>query len=328
MDNNGLSEDEKTFAERLSRVIQKGNCLLWIGEGLSRCSGLDSWQWKDVVKNLCDFCGVKWPLETDKSGEPNFLKELSEKCRNKNPKRYCDFLNEKFGKKNGLVSEAKSIIKDLDFSGLLTTNFDVIYDYPESIIYSYPDLPIHKMESFKNKKQHPTPGSSPSSTFPVFHIHGRICEDDPLTQKKINIVFAKSDYDTAYGGFGICRAFLFVIFLYYDIIFLGTSFRETEILEIYENAAIHRKRLKSHEGKQMNVSHSIVRPESTSEKFPQEETKKRYEDMGMGTLIYRKPDNTSDEVFFSKFLGKIFETIKGKSHIPKVVPSWEEDKNV
>ena len=75
----------------LSELVHAGRCVAFIGSGLSMGEYIS---WGNLVKQLCDACGV----DKDANNVDVDLLELAEQAKNASPGEYHRVLSEEFGK--------------------------------------------------------------------------------------------------------------------------------------------------------------------------------------------------------------------------------------
>ncbi len=209
------AQNEKVV--KLSRYITPSRCVAFIGSGLSR--GIyDSWV--DLVKNLCDKCGVEPEAPITKISKPMDLLKAAEAAREANERAYCEYLGQHFGRIHK-TNPLYDLLMRCQFKSYLTLNFDPLLAYesrkPEhncNKVMKYPDLDRENI----GKKT-------------IFYLHGLIDENE--TPNANSIVLTDSDFREAYGDNSSLLNFLIPTFVKDQILFIGCGLREYVFQEVF-----------------------------------------------------------------------------------------------
>lgn len=203
------------IAARLLQVVNRGNCIAWIGSGLSIPAGYPSWE--KLIGMLCTACGITREAQPN----PADLLTIADACKAANCKAYEEVLASKFGKTIVRTRRAYSQITKLSFKGYVTTNYDpLLLDVlgPNSEYSRYPSLSPEYL----------------GAPFPhAFYIHGlaRNTADEACGE---NLVLSTSEFEQAYQGIGTAKLLLNSVLNYHDVIFFGCTLREPEFNEVFD----------------------------------------------------------------------------------------------
>ena len=202
---------------KLMPMIEDGNCIVWVGSGLSK--NADYPDWKETVKELCDKCEV---ISLSKSEEESSEKliDKAEECKKAEINVYHNTLANLFGRQPIITRFAYQSLMKLPFKAYVTTNFDSLLSEAGEIegnekVYSYPRFP-------------PELGNS----HPIVYVHGHARQNNRATGK--NLILARSDFDEAYNTIGIVKNFIVHIFTHYPLLFLGCSLTEPVMYEVFQ----------------------------------------------------------------------------------------------
>lgn len=202
------------IAKSIDAILKKGNCILWLGSGLSLCAYPT---WVQTIQKLCKQCKVS-PLNENEEKSTKALMGKADECKNKNLDQYQQTLANSYGKTVGNTREAYHTIMKLPFRGYITTNYDPLlssvagHENNNIKLYPYPDLPVWELKS------------NPPS---VFYIHGIARIDNMPTGKYL--VLSTSEFNEAYEKEGIVSSFLVQLFTYYSVLFVGCQLTEPGI---------------------------------------------------------------------------------------------------
>ncbi len=219
------------IAEKLwIEIVSTGNCVAWVGSGLS------------------DGCYVKIPALIDyliEKCEPknyeNLLKqekyfEIAELCKNNNEELYKNCLADKYGFIAPLNRPEYNNLVSTKFQSFVTTNFDpLLAEACDNHDLTVHYLPIIESKYIVLKRS--------------FYIHGLALVNDTPTAE--NLVLATSEFETAYNrDGGPTWQFVLNLLTEHNLLFMGCALTEPEINECF-NAMIriqaYRKE-KYHEG--------------------------------------------------------------------------------
>jgi len=199
-------------------LIEKGNCVAWVGSGLSKVVGYLGWP--ETINELCSACGVQ-ELTSSEEESPDKLIDKAEDCKQANLKAYEETLASLFGKQVVQTRQAFHLLMALPFKGYVTTNLDPLLSATGDVhgcnaLLSYPYLPITMLEK---------------ATRPIFYIHGLARQGNQATGG--NLVLAHSDFAKAYQDPGIVMNFLTSMLIDYPVVFLNCSLAEPDMYDTF-----------------------------------------------------------------------------------------------
>ncbi|MDY6839428.1 MAG: SIR2 family protein [Thermodesulfobacteriota bacterium] len=218
-----LSLDDLTrLSVKLWPIIKNGNCVAWVGAGLSEVADYPGWQ--ETVRHLCKACQVT-PLPPEHYPSADELMDKADECKQANLTAYNTSLGQLFGGPVVTTRRAFHLLMKLPFRAYVTTNFDPLLDdaagaHGKRTVCTYPALPIPIIER--------NPGS-------IFHLHGLARQNN--MPRGEGLVLSTSEYDLAYGNTGPVADFLTQLLLYYDVLFIGCSLAEPAMYEAF--ARVH-----------------------------------------------------------------------------------------
>ena len=213
-----MNEPELNKAvSKLLPMIENGNCIVWVGSGLSKSAEYPDW--KETVRELCDKCGVTL-LSKSEEELPDKLIDKAEECKKADINAYHNTLANLFGGRPVNTRFAYQSLMKLPFKAYVTTNFDPLLSEAGAIegydkLYSYPIFP-------------PELGNSHS----IVYVHGHARQNNQATGE--NLILARSDFDEAYKDIGIAKDFVVNIFTHYPLLFLGCSLTEPVMYEVFQ----------------------------------------------------------------------------------------------
>lgn len=201
------------IAETVGGLVSDGNCVVWIGSGLSVVAEYPTW--RELIEDLCTRCKVA-PLSDTDAGKAHALIEKAQECKNADDAEYYSVLNDCYSGIKAPTRVALTLLMGLDFRAFITTNFDPLLrlaGHPSGRgFYSYPNLPAAKLDE------------DPAG---MFYIHGQAGEGTPPGSK---LVLSAQEFEEAYNG--PTSWFLTSLFVSYDIVFVGAELAEPEVGEI------------------------------------------------------------------------------------------------
>ena len=201
------------IAEELLKAVSGGDCIAWVGSGLS---ALAYRGWNQAIIELSDECGVGRLASAYPSADE--LIDKAEECKIANRATYEATLARLYG---GNVVETRLAYQWLvkaPFKAYVTTNFDPLLSESAAVfghtsVFRYPLL-----ESVEIGR----------CTKPMFYVHGHARPGGiPSGQ---DLVLARSEFKEAYEE-GLVSLFLKSILLSYPIVFFGCRLSEPEIQE-------------------------------------------------------------------------------------------------
>lgn len=268
---NGISPIP-SVPQSIKDAINRDNLAVFIGAGVSRLVGCDSWG--DLARNLINRC--------HKQGIINFKEKetLSQIPDHKKTITICYHLfhnNHLAGifyeemsaaLKEGSFDDAPQLYKDIyKLRGLfLTTNADTHFDW----LFREPNR-LFRLVDFD--------ASSVDKTN-LYHIHGSIRDKDSL-------VFTVSEYLSRYNNPGF-REFLDRIFREYTVLFLGYGVSEFEIMDFILQ---RNPRPSKSDGRREAPRHYILSPFYRGEDNILAYEQTYYRDIGINVLGYEKDTN-------------------------------------
>jgi hypothetical protein len=104
----------------LLKAISGGDCIAWIGSGLSKLAYPD---WGTTVAALCAACMIQ-PFGASESPSSVQLIDKAEECKGANLNSYETTLGTLFGGNVVETRQAYSWLMKAPFKGYVTTNFD------------------------------------------------------------------------------------------------------------------------------------------------------------------------------------------------------------
>ena len=211
--------------EQLTTAMKSDHCLALIGSGPVE---KDYGTWPKLLKKLNEgMPNVARPQScADDNPDADALKDWAETLYQSDGNKFCNLMADHFTREENFPNVYFSVLK-AKFRAILTTNFD------NQLINSANACNIGS--SFRPMVY---PTIKPEITGSVVHLHGRVrCAEDVS-----RIVFTKSQFTKAYSGpQAPLPSILNLLFLYYHICFIGYSFSETEIQEIFKTAKLNFK---------------------------------------------------------------------------------------
>lgn len=192
-------------------LLESGECVAYLGSGLSSVSFPE---WNQLVKELCEKCGVEFNSNVS-------LPDAAEEALQEDESGYYEHLGQVFDDVGG-INPMYDILLKLPFKCYITANFDVQLahevgrtDPDRYRLMVYPDLNLEKSEDA------------------VYHIHGLI--EEGVTPIRGQIVLARSEFDRAYGKCGPSKTFLIEMFKRNPICFIGCKLEEDPLDDVFKN---------------------------------------------------------------------------------------------
>jgi len=319
-----LSEMElRNLANEVAPLVLKGNCVAWIGSGLSRVAKYP--EWDKTLDHLCDACNVP-RLFREAAEDADRLIDTAEQCFQKDSLAYERTLANLFGHPPVEDRIAFRLLMKIPFKAYVTTNFDPLLsiacgDANGHSLHCYPDLPVMALG-----------GSTPS----VFYIHGLARRDGEACGTQL--VLARGEFERAYDG--IVGSFLLQFLAYCDVIFLGCRLSEPIMKEVFRRVHRIQLQIKESRGNPVMPRRQMLAPvrelevplgsgptPTRRERDNEAEVKedKRFQEMGIDVTRYQPADATRHwEV--EQFLELLQDAVKrarltmSEENIPREAP--------
>jgi len=209
-----MSVDQtEQLAVRLLTMIKPGNCIAWIGSGLSKPAKYPGWV--EIVEKLCRVCNTPYPA-VNGPAEPNQLIDLAEQCKQANCTAYEGTMASEYGKPVVADRRAYFYLAQLPFKAYITTNYDpLLRDAVRAQRGKYCQYPVLHVPQIERDKT-------------AFYIHGlaRDVNNQPCGK---NLVLAKSDFGKAYDDGGATANFIHSVLTTYPLVFIGCSLDEPAV---------------------------------------------------------------------------------------------------
>ena len=203
-------------ADELLRAVNDGRCIAWVGSGISKpLYG----NWPSSITSLCVACGVADFGASTREPTADDLLDKAEECKRTNVAAYESTLAVMYGGEFGKTRIAYERLVRAPFRAYVTTNVDPLLSTAGEVVGSealryYPELPSIDIERCKK---------------PIFYIHGHARPNGIANGH--NLVFARSDFERAYGPSGVVRQFVEQLLTNYPIVFWGCQLQEPGIRE-------------------------------------------------------------------------------------------------
>lgn len=215
------NESVKAVIELIEVLKTEENAVL-IGAGASVESGYRSWE--EFILGNDRKVGLSSLLQDFVPSEAKDYLGIAEKCFLQSPNDYLAFLKKEFGEENITVNAIALLLKRLNLSHYLTTNFD------RCLIDAIPTRSFNSYPIFRENFHEPPV---------VTYLHGRAFkfsseDDDKLNFFLENMILRSSIYKEAYSvtgtGNSLCISFLRQICKKYNLLFIGFSFMDDFVL--------------------------------------------------------------------------------------------------
>lgn len=269
----------------LWRTIETGECVAWVGSGLSIGAGYPSWP--IALDTLCDDCGVErlpggFP-SSDDWAHAALIK--AQECKQANPVGYGLTLGRLYGTTDDRTRRAYDLIAKLPFKAYLTTNFDPLMADAaarngKAEFHAYPDL---KLGAVYEK-----PGQ-------VFYIHGMAVDENGHPAGD-NLVFSEREFDLAYSSESLLPGLLCQVITYHPLVFFACALSEFEIRQVFMRVS---SILTSAEAKQKRrvmlmplpaQAESSIGPVHGIEEVADRTGLRRIEELGIIPIMYKPAD--------------------------------------
>jgi hypothetical protein len=280
------------IARELWPLIEGGECVAWIGSGLSKNAGYPLWS--DAIDELCSQCGLQRPRNSEKKTTEKLM-ETADNCRNANPAVYQRTLASLYGKPVSTTRHAFYLLMKLPFRGYVTTNFDPLLSHAGATfgyaLYSYPDLPLMELRGNRH---------------PIFYIHGLALQDG--RPRGDNLIFSSSEFKTAYEDNEILRGFLVQLLTYCPIFFMGCSLAEEPIYKVFQRVHKIHTQIQSKNPETILPRRYILLPERYDtrgemlerevrrDNYREDTEEKRFQEMKIEVKRYKNYDSNHSEI--------------------------------
>jgi hypothetical protein len=200
------------IAAELFNAVKGGDCIAWVGSGLSKGLYPD---WLAAVSGLCTACAVQPFDDSRPSPTADELIDKAEECKQANAAAYEAALAGFYGGNVVPTRLAYLWLMRAPFKAYATTNFDPLLSETAAPlgykdVYWHPTLPSRELER-RNK--------------PLFYLHGHARPNGIANGR--DLVLSRSEFEIAYSG--VVGLFVQNLLYNYPIVFIGCSLSEPEI---------------------------------------------------------------------------------------------------
>lgn len=269
----------------LVEKILSGDCVAFIGAGLSQGAGLPNWP--GLLHKMLDWAEA-YDIEVSDRKEIEYLiskedylnvaEELFERFGKDNFRRFMDTI---FREPNIKPTKAHVLLAEIPFAAYLTTNYDTLLEAAYTIVRG--NSPVKFTHN-----NYPALSAAPrQGAFYILKVHGTIDEIE-------TIILGRTGYREIMHSNSACRAYLQSLFSQKMVLFLGFSLSDPHLMLILEGLqAIYKGYTGNHFAlMDANVVTNIQR-------------KRFQKDYNIRILAYTPSDNNHPEVV--AFLKKLAE---------------------
>ena len=210
-----LSENLDNY-EYFLEELRRGNCVALVGAGLSKQVELPTWE--ELVFDLCEECHIANPKEEILSGQKELYDIAQEIKDSLSQSDYLKILRKKLTPPNMDYGETHLSLLKANFCSFLTTNYD------DGLERAAAGLSVNGMQ--RNIQVYPILDQTLLKQRTVFYLHGKIHEGV--------IVFARNDYERAYGQHKAIESVLWDAYSQMNIVILCCSFEDKYMIELFE----------------------------------------------------------------------------------------------
>ncbi len=208
---------DQVVASLVSFFKRSGDCIVWIGSGLSIGCGYPSWT--DAIQKLCDVC-IPGKADIKPSSVASELLEWADICKATNPDEYLGTLAKLFGEPSHLLRTAYLHISACPFRYLVTTNFDPCLEAActgKQQILTYPNLALLVGRSRRT----------------AIYLHGKARWGTRTDAKRL--LLTKTDLDIAYThSLSPLPSALTQLLISNRVVFVGCGLREPVLRKLFE----------------------------------------------------------------------------------------------
>lgn len=257
----------------LTDSIQAGRSVAFIGSGLSMGEYIG---WGNLVKNLCNACGID--LDSDNED----LLEFAQQAKNTSPDVYHRILSEEFGKEGVHIPPGYMYLIESPFNAYITINYDPLLAeasrFKRLTLY---DFKLGLDSSLVKDKS-------------IFYLHGYVEAGGHVTEG--DLILTKNDFEENYDNPGaIIPSFLTQVLSFKPVVFIGCGLQEPALKKILRLCNEIKIRIESR-SQCCGPTHYILLPTlytktSEDEKPGRDITKEieenaRYEEVGVRVIRY------------------------------------------
>jgi len=198
--------------DELSEFVHAGRSVAFIGSGLSMEEYIS---WGELVKQLCDACGV----DIDADNVDVDLLELAEQAKNASPDEYHRVLSEEFGKEGVHLPPGYMYLLESPFNAYITVNYDPLLAEASR----FKGLTIYDfklgLDSSRVKDQ------------AIFYIHGYVAAGGQVVDG--DLILTREDFEQNYEHTGaIIPSFLTQVLSFKPVVFIGCGLQEPALKNI------------------------------------------------------------------------------------------------
>lgn len=196
----------------LSELVHEGSCVAFIGSGLSMGEYIS---WGNLVKQLCDACGV------DQDANNVDLLELAGQAKNASPDEYHRVLSQEFGKEEFHLPKGYMYLLESPFNAYITVNYDPLL--AEASRFKKPSIYDFKLglDASRVKKN------------AIFYIHGYVEAGGQVADG--DLILTIEDFKQNYEKVGaIIPSFLTQVFSFKPVVFIGCGLQEPALKNILD----------------------------------------------------------------------------------------------
>ncbi|MFW2437792.1 MAG: SIR2 family protein [Arenicellales bacterium] len=259
----------------LSDLVHAGRSVAFIGSGLSMGEYIS---WGDLVKQLCDACGVDMDANNVDAG----LLELAEQAKNASPNEYYRVLSEEFGKEGVHMPPGYRYLLESPFNAYITVNYDPLL--AEASRFKSLTLYDFKLGLDASKVKDKS----------IFYIHGYVEEGGQVADG--DLILTSEDFEHNYEHAGaIIPSFLTQVLSFKPIVFIGCGLQEPALKKILGLCSLIKSRIEERSGNN-GPTHYILLPtlytKVAEDKKPERNLQKEaeedvvYDEVGIRVIRY------------------------------------------
>lgn len=272
-----------------------GNCVLFVGSGLSLTAGYPTWD--KLILTMFERCGIEVESIASLSVDDKLVK--LDEARESDPVAYEATLQSLFGRPASVIPRTYIYLAKLPFSSYITVNYDPLLataclnEKEDRNVLRYPNLRPQEV----NEES-------------IQHLHGFIGEDGDVDLN--DLVLGRRSFQEAYEGHRghSLQALLQTAFVHYPILFVGCGLSEPPIRFLFQwlRGFISEIEQKSGESGPTHyiLRNTILKRENQKRDRESEKVKEKdFESMGITTVWYDKDDEEHSSLI------RIFEDLVG-----------------
>ncbi|MFC1716095.1 SIR2 family protein, partial [Candidatus Poribacteria bacterium] len=212
--------------EGLIEQIRNGNCVVFVGAGLSQGAGLPGWP--DLLRRMIVWAERHGKAISDRAELEESIKEgdlllvAEEMHEQMGADDFCAFMEEVFLDQNIKPTESHRHLARIPFAASVTTNYDTLLESAYTLLRDGANVPVITPANYAGLARRLR-----DDTFYVLKAHGTITNIE-------TVILKRDDYREVMFGNLAYRRHLEILFSTKTVLFIGFSLTDEDVMQFLD----------------------------------------------------------------------------------------------